>query len=304
MGEATKIQWCDATFNPWRGCTKISAGCANCYAETQSKRNPSVLGVWGDRGTRVVASETMWRQPLKWDREAKNAGERRRVFCASLADVFEERPELVAPRQRLFELIGGTRNLDWLLLTKRPEVAVEHWPLWSGYALGGCIRQNLPIDGLLRDNLVVSNIWLGVSVENRATLGRIDVLRKIPAAVRFLSLEPLLEDLGQINLEGIHWVIIGGESGSQARPCHVEWIRSLVGQCQAAGVPCFTKQLGKRIRWMPKHGPCGLWPDHVRFEYQRGGEDSAHHIILRDPKGGDPEEWATDLRVRAFPMAV
>jgi hypothetical protein len=120
MAETTKIQWTDHTFNPWRGCTKVSPGCAHCYAETQSKRNPKVLGVWGDAGTRPVASESYWRQPVAWDRIAKAEGRRRRVFCASLADVFEDRPELAAPRVRLLALAALTPHLDWLFLTKRP----------------------------------------------------------------------------------------------------------------------------------------------------------------------------------------
>ena len=124
MGANSKIEWCDSTFNPWRGCTKVSAGCANCYAETMSHRNPALLGTWGPKGTRVVASEAMWRQPLRWNAEAALAKERfitesilerysgpyqrPRVFCASLADVFEDRPELIEPRARLWRLILAT----------------------------------------------------------------------------------------------------------------------------------------------------------------------------------------------------
>jgi protein gp37 len=154
MAANSKIEWCHHTFNPWRGCTKVSAGCANCYAETLSHRNPKVLGVWGDGGTRVVASESAWREPRKWNdwrhehdcgREATTIDaawycpehgecaadeihkvpfdaathQRHRVFCASLADVFEDRPELHTPRARLFQLIAETPNLDWLLLTSQ-----------------------------------------------------------------------------------------------------------------------------------------------------------------------------------------
>lgn len=273
MAETTKIQWAHATFNPWRGCQKVSPGCQNCYAETQARRNPRVLGEWGPEGERVIASETYWKLPLKWDREAQAAGERRRVFCASLADFAEVRPELVAPRQRLFELIGVTEHLDWLLLTKRPEVALENWPLWAGMAMGARLKA-----GLLNKafGLVIPNVWLGVSVEDQARKGRIDILRQIPAAVRFLSLEPLLEDLGELDLSGIHWVIIGGESGPKARPNRLEWDRSLIAQCRGAGVSCFEKQLGAR-------------PEEER------------PLRLRDPKGGDPAEWPADLRVREFP---
>ncbi len=121
MGEGSKIQWTHHTFNPWRGCTHVSPGCEHCYAEALSKRNPAQLGTWGAGGTRVVASEAYWKQPERWNRAAEAAGERHRVFCASLADVFEDRPELVEPRERLWRLIVATPHLDWLLLTKRPE---------------------------------------------------------------------------------------------------------------------------------------------------------------------------------------
>src|ERR1043165_5717693 len=103
MGAESKIEWCRHTFNPWRGCTKVSAGCAHCYAETRSKRNPKVLGIWGDDGTRPIGSDAYWKQPFAWDRASREAGERHRVFCASLADVFEARGELDEPRQRLFD---------------------------------------------------------------------------------------------------------------------------------------------------------------------------------------------------------
>lgn len=265
MAQNSKIEWTDHTFNPWRGCTKISAGCANCYAETLSKRNPATLGIWGDNGTRVVASESYWRQPLKWNRDAAAVGVRWKVFCASLADVFEDRPELEAPRLRLFELIAKTPNLDWLLLTKRPENVLRLWPAraldyWpDGWA----------------------NIWLGTTVENQEQADkRIPELLKIPARVRFLSCEPLLgavdlrlgpygretrsipafgRTLRQYLVAGewtqepprfrpIDWVIAGGESGPGARPSHPDWFRSLRDQCTAAGVAYFFKQWGE---WGP-----------------------------------------------------
>lgn len=162
MAEKTKIEWTDHTFNPWRGCMKVHAGCAHCYAESQSKRNPGMLGVWGDSGTRVVGSEEMWSQPGKWNKAAEKSGERRRVFCASMADVFEDwagpltnanghvlfpgncltnpwrdsgNPETEKPltlndvRRRLFALIDETPWLDWQLLTKRPENVRKMWPI-------------------------------------------------------------------------------------------------------------------------------------------------------------------------------
>lgn len=267
MAANSKIEWTTHTFNPWRGCTKISPGCAHCYAETLSHRNPKTLGIWGDNGTRVIASEAMWRDPLKWDRLAKEAGERHRVFCASLADVFENRPELDKPRHRLFHLINQTKNLDWLLLTKRPENIAKCCGGKDGNAYRSWTESPPP------------NIWLGVSVENQAAADeRIPILLKTPATVRFLSVEPLLSEVilhkyfaqckcghghgftacpnyGGVaqtchkcdcaNLSPmIDWVIVGGESGSNARPMHPDWVRSIRDQCGDAGVAFFFKQWG------------------------------------------------------------
>lgn len=314
MAENTGIEWATHTFNCWRGCTKISPGCAHCYAETMSGRNPKTLGVWGQNGKRVVAAEAAWRLPLKWNIQStsgieawrlhvelckqsgisdpgaewrRRAGpgesipERHRVFCASLADVFEEwtgpmmnsqdrrlwvsdaepgrwvcepeggldalapfekdnvaaglfRPLAMADvRSRLFRLIDDTPNLDWLLLTKRPE-NVTKMILEYHTRAGAQVCEVLP------------NVWLGTTVEDRQHgLPRIDILRFIPSAVRFLSIEPLLEDLGAIDLTGISWVIAGGESGHQARPMPPEAARSIRDQCLQAGVPFFFKQHGE-----------------------------------------------------------
>lgn len=269
MAENSKIEWTHHTFNPWRGCTKVSDGCKNCYAETMSKRNPATLGVWGDNGTRVVAAESYWKQPLKWNRDAEKAGERRRVFSASLADVFEDHPAIMPGwRARLGKLILDTPYLDWLLLTKRIENVYRMLPdFWINFTE----PYGMP-----------ANVWLGTTVENQEQADkRIPELLKIPAAVRFLSCEPLL---GAINLcrvsdgnghfnalstkhgvgltaredwreaidrqgsygvaESVDWVIAGGESGPGARPCHPDWIRSLRDQCQAAGVAFHFKQWG------------------------------------------------------------
>ncbi len=277
MAENSKIEWCRHTFNPWRGCTKVSEECDICYAETLSKRNPGTLGIWGKYGTRVVASESMWKQPLKWNAIAEALGERHRVFCASLADVFEDEktmPETAwtaveDARIRLFDLIDRTPHLDWLLLTKRPE-NVER--LWRFPRYRWCIQCNITestedeqlfwMDSDANDgygawrcqkcNAVESyarkNVWIGTSVGVKKTKNRIDALRQIPAAVRFLSCEPLLEDLGELDLTGIDLVIAGGESGATARPMHPDWVRSIRDQCKAAGVRFFFKQWGE---WLP-----------------------------------------------------
>lgn len=247
MAENSNISWTTHTFNPVRGCTKVSDGCKNCYAETMSKRNPKVLGIWGDKGTRVVASEDMWRKPVAWDREAQNVGERHRVFCASLADVCEDRPEWNAPRIRLKNLIRETPHLDWLLLTKRPE---NYLRLFWG-----------PEQGVWP-----SNVWAGTSVENQeAADKRIPHLLKCPAAIRFLSCEPLLGPIDLVDKTRtyrpaieVDWVIVGGESGPGARPCNVAWIRDIVGQCKAAGVATFVKQDSG-----PRPGMQGRIPDSI-----------------------------------------
>lgn len=302
MGSQTGIAWTDHTFNPWRGCTKVSAGCANCYAATMSKRNPAVLGEWGPHGQRAMAAPSYWRLPVQWNAAAKRDGVRRRVFCASLADVFEDRPELDAPRRSLFAAIAATPNLDWLLLTKRPEN----------------ITRLMPEAGL-------PNVWLGVSVEDQATAdARIPLLLEVPAAVRFVSYEPALgpvrfdriatEELGRLDaLRGFHfvdghnepistprlnWLIVGGESGPKARPFDIAWARSVVAQCKAAGVACFVKQLGARpIPLTPMRLPSF---DAVTGRRHRGWIEDGHHAIS-DPAGADPAEWPEDLRVREFP---
>lgn len=263
MGRDSKIEWTTHTFNPWRGCTKVSPGCTNCYAESLSKRFNGTLGIWGDKGTRVVAAESYWQQPRKWDRAAKESGERHRVFCASLADVFEDRPELIAPRVRLFHLITETPSLDWLLLTKRPENVRR---FYGGDGVSRSWSESMP-----------PNAWIGTSVENQATADeRIPHLLAIPATVRFLSMEPLLgpvdlgcayavppyctwcsghEPLCKGRLDGIDWVIVGGESGPGARPMHPWWAKSIQERCHVAGVPFFFKQWGE---WMPFDGPSDL----------------------------------------------
>jgi protein gp37 len=251
MAEKTNIAWTDHTWNPWRGCQKVSPGCTNCYAEAMSKRNPSVLGIWGSEGKRVIASEASWREPLKWDRKARDEGVRRRVFCASMADVFEDRPELVAPRVRLFHLISETRNLDWLLLTKRP----ENIRRFHG---SNDVPRSWPED-------MPPNVWLGVSVEDqRRADERIPVLNEIEVTVRFLSCEPLLGpidfDPARHNLYGrIHWCIVGGESGPGHRPMEVEWVRSIARQCDDAMVSCFVKQDSGPRPGQQGRLPADLW---------------------------------------------
>lgn len=271
MAENSKIQWTHHTFNPWRGCARVSPGCVYCYAETLSKRNPKTLGTWGVDGTRIVASEAMWNKPRIWDDKARAAGERHRVFCASLADVGEDRPDLVAPRKRLQMLIWLTPHLDWLLLTKRPENMTR-----------------------LFDRDVLELCWIGSTAEDQLRYDqRIGHLLHIPARKHFLSIEPMLEpidlrmggnalpDYSPLNpLAPLDWAIFGGESGGGARVCSVAWIRDGVRQCRAAGVAPFVKQLGKLVAY----GELGI----------NGGYRS------KDGKGGDMSEWP-EMFPREFP---
>lgn len=261
------INWTHHTFNAWIGCTRVSPGCKNCYAETLDRRNlHERVSHWGPGAPRKVMSDTYWRQPVKWNAEATAAGERRRVFSSSLADVFDEEGP-IEQRERLWQLIRETPSLDWLLLTKRPQ----------------CIRRHLPTDW----GEGYSNVWLGVSVEDRKHgLPRVDALRDIPAAIRFLSIEPLLEDLGEINLSGIHWVIVGGESGSRARSMDVTWVQSIIAQCSLENVAVWVKQLGKM--------PADEGEELVILG--QNGKRSGHADTM-----SDWPEYLSHLRVRELP---
>jgi protein gp37 len=298
----SKISWTNHTFNIAWGCQKVSEGCKNCYAESLANRwrGKGALPLWGPGSVRRPMSDAYWAEPAKWNKAAMAAGKPALVFCSSMADVFEDHPELVAPRARLFRLIEATPWLRWLLLTKRPQnmVRLAHGAGWSG--------------------AWPETVWAGCTVENQARADeRIPHLLAVPARVRFLSCEPLL---GPLNLEsalgtrcpecgGTHsvyagdrepvecdvcegsvwykpggrtvsWVIVGGESGHGARPFDLAWARSLRDQCGAADVPFFCKQLGAR--------PVGLnWA---------GGP-----LRLQDKAGADIEEFPEDLRVRQWP---
>lgn len=275
------------TFNPWIGCARVSKGCQFCYAETLMDTRYGRVE-WGVHGTRVRTSVAYWRKPLTWNRQAERDGVRRKVFCASLADVFEDREELGPWRGDLLDLIYRTPHLDWLLLTKRPENVV---PLIHAAVVD--LLENPAVTAVAQESTAATclewldgsppaNVWIGTSVEHQqAADERIPHLLRIPATVRFLSCEPLLgpvyltvvcekkwEDGGifidaltgdrwkkdgfdcPLDKTGqIHWVIVGGESGQGARPMHPNWARSLRGQCQAAGVAFHFKQWGA---WIPR----------------------------------------------------
>jgi len=265
MGERSAIEWTDHTFNPWAGCTKVSPACANCYAE---KSPGSVFrGVkWGPKAERVVSADSTWDNPIRWNRKAERDGTRPRVFCGSLCDVFEARDDLDEHRARLWRLIEETPNLCWLLLTKRPEEVLRRVPnFW--------LHDRPYFDDPGETYGWPANVWIGCTVEDQQRADeRIPHLLRIPAPVRFLSMEPLL---GPVDLasgyladvsrftwsrqsrdpydRGIQWVIAGGESGPRARPSHPDWFRSIRDQCEAVGVPFFFKQanLGNGLEKMP-----------------------------------------------------
>lgn len=278
----SKIEWCTHSFNPWHGCVKVSPGCQHCYAETLDKRFGRA--VWGPAKTtpRMGMSENYWKQPLRWNEAALRqpyGSERPRVFCASMADVFEDHPGVVEWRKRLWRVIEETQALDWLLLTKRPEN----------------VNRLAPGGGLAH------NVWIGTSVESQEYAEkRIPELLKVQARVRFLSCEPLLgplELLPYLDPKGgaccgsempcsclsnwpwdeyhneyarVHWVITGGESGRDARPVWPEWVRDIRDQCKHVGACFFHKQWGEYEPyeedahppfWNDQHGHCidGHW---------------------------------------------
>jgi protein gp37 len=259
MGEVTGIEWCDHTFNCWHGCDKVSPGCDNCYAEKEGKRHGTE---WGPHAERRRFGDKHWNEPRKWDRTAAKLGERRRVFCASMADVFDVHGP-AEDRERLWKLIQETPNLDWLLLTKRPQLAPRFLPWMQSGA----------------DPKPWPNVWLGTSVEDQERARqRLDVFVTLPAAVRFLSVEPMLGEVdlrpwlyrtcrecggvgidpraldgeacacaryGKVGKEltrAIDWVICGAESGNRARPMEEAWARYLKNQCASADVRFFLKQ--------------------------------------------------------------
>jgi protein gp37 len=324
MSELTKIEWTDHTWSPWRGCTKVSPGCANCYAEKLSHRNPAVLGQWGKGKPRVKAKN--WYDPVKWNR--REAGKlvshvefvensQPRVF-PSLCDWLDEEVP-VDWLMDFLELIHRTPNLDWLLLTKRPEnferIRGIHDHLRTLYVespgtAGGYTEAGLKFYSWFTRFVTegVANVWHGVSVEDQPRADeRIPELLRIPAKVRFLILEPLLGPVSVMENESgwplvgsdgkplINWLIIGGESGPGARPCNVEWIRDLVLQGREAGVPVFVKQLGAVA-------VSATDPGHkLRGGYGRHGGIEGYRLTLNHPKGGDPKEWPNDIQIREFP---
>ena len=343
----TSIEWADRVWNPVSGCTKVSTGCKHCYAETMAERffarlYPPVEDerdfgrgvkepyVRPRRFTDVQTHADRLDAPLRWRKPA-------RIFVNSMSDLFHEDvpDEFIAA---VFGIVASSPQHTFLILTKRPERARLWFAMLTSTAamvtdgdgeVRWCIKH---LDQHITRGFhcvlppwPLPNVWLGVSVEDQATADqRIPILLLTPAAVRWVSAEPLL---GPVNLhriehpeDGCHasalqgqrdenryefyhqldWVVVGGESGPKARPCDVAWIRSVVEQCSAAGVPAFVKQLGAKPLDWSRAEPTGRFrtdPDTGRRQLQ------VVQPKLRDRKGGDPSEWPDDLRVRQFPEA-
>lgn len=317
MGQITGISWTDHTLNPWWGCQRVSPGCEHCYAETLAVTRRK-LPVWGPPSTTERKRIASGLKDLpKWNAAAKRDGVRRRVFCASMADVFEAHPQVAPWRAEALDLLAQCDGLDVQLLTKRPEN----------------IRGMVPTAWLTN---WPAHVWIGTTVEDqRRAEERIPHLLKVPAAVRFLSCEPLLEsiDLDPMRCDfcgrseaqlqddrewsegngngwcnacdhelsvghwldacadesqrGVNWIIVGGESGPGARPFDLAWARSIVGQCDEAVVPVFVKQMGDTPR------------ETVRDEVY--DLDRSRTVKFRAHHGADPAEWPAELRRQSFP---
>lgn len=295
MSTTTAIQWTDKTWNPVRGCSIVSPGCVNCYAmkfahrfsgegkpyhglTKQTKAGPQWTGV-------VRPVPEVIDEPLRWRKPA-------RVFVNSMSDLFHDDVPW-AFIERVFDTMREASRHTFQILTKRPEnmrLFMENWTFHHGGPL--------------------ANVWLGVSVEDQQRYDeRIGRLLRTPAAVRFLSVEPLL---GAIDmrmggasipdysahdpLPDVDWVIVGGESGPGARPCHEKWIRGIVDQCRAEHVACFVKQVGSVPIAVPYRGSYWEW------KKERFGDD--WRVTLNDSKGGDMDEWPIGLRVREWPATA
>lgn len=244
VGETTSISWTDHTFNPWIGCTQVSPGCDNCYAMTLDKRWGK--DSWGKGKPRRVTSDTYWQQPLRWNRDAEKEGRKHMVFCASMADVMDdEAPE--GQRERLWNLIDETPNLVWQLLTKRPQRYERYLPAMFRFG----------------------NVILGTTAEDQPNYDiRWWILRDICRELRlqpWISYEPALGPLTMLTQEELpKWIIFGGESGANRRPCEREWADNLLAECRNHGVKFFMKQMGGRT---PTEGKAAIPPELMIQEF-------------------------------------
>lgn len=291
MGKESAISWTHSTFNPWWGCYEVSPACDNCYARELANRWD--FKVWGKDAPRRFFTDKHWNEPVKWNAAALKSGVRNRVFCASMADVFEERADLDVWRLRLWDLIEKTPNLDWMLLTKREKA----------------IQKMLPAAWIQKPR---PNVWLGVTAENqRRANERIPALLDVPAVVHWISAEPLLgpidfapwiagyrHDVTHDRLDapdgaviageervagtwhrrkGIDWVIVGGESGNHPRRMDPGWVNEIREQCKRGNVAYHFKQKGRIL---------------------------AAELGCKDREGKDLSEWPMEFRVQEFPKPV
>lgn len=309
MSDHTNIEWADSTVNFWSGCTKVSPACSHCYAETLSKRNPAVFGKWGPGAPRSEHLKGATANVRKWQHQAQafaeaHGGRRRRVFVNSMSDWLDDEvpSEWLA---RLLFAISEAPDVDFLLLTKRPENFDSRLKAANIFFAENYSKSWTELEVWWQGKTVFDNVWIGVTAENQAMADqRIPKLLEIPARVRFLSCEPLLGPVdlndwiylcpecdgngcstrkdcinGYVN-QGIHWVIAGGESGPDARPMHPDWARSLRDQCGEAGVPFLFKQWGEYV-------PAFMVENETRFDGQileetimcKVGKKAAGHII-------------------------
>jgi len=324
MGETTGISWTDHTFNPWRGCTKVAPECHSCYADQLAKRNPKTLGIWGPNGTRVMGAPAYWKEPIKWNREAEKAGERRRVFCASLADVFEdwrgvihdhrgtqvfidgdrfttdglldEYPHALPSasmcdlRAKLFALIDDTPHLNWLLLTKRPENVRRMWPAYTYHA---CVTGDCPHDRQSdcdkADTHYRDNVWLGTSAGTQATANKaiphLLACRDL-APVLFVSCEPML-DAVDFSPFLWNWESFPGATGT------LDWA--------IFGVESNGKRVGRLGSFLCE----GAWESHARTLVGQCRSAGVAPFVKQIPMNGvvshDLAEWMPSLRVQEFP---
>lgn len=264
MGKDSKIEWCDHTFNPVWGCVKCDPGCENCYANSLASRFG--YDVWGPEKPRRLFGEKHWNEPRRWDKQAAKQGIKAKVFCGSMCDVFEIHAnnewqrKLDVEREKLWGLINKTPNLIWMLLTKRPENVL----------------------GLIPD-VMPKNVWMGVSVSEPNGMRRVEELAKIPARVRFLSVEPMIGMVWASRY--IDWVIIGGESEQhgKARPLPISSAADLIEQCDHLAIPVFVKQMGTH------------WAKRTKVD----GWKTAYE--LGDRKGQDMSYWHEMFHRREFP---
>lgn len=226
MGKNSGISWTNHTFNPWWGCQRVSPGCQHCYAETLDARWYDGVH-WGGKDTqRKEMKPAYWDQVAQWNKEAKDSETPTTVFCASMADVFEDRPELFPLRKKLFKTIIDSPSLTWLLLTKRPEN----------------VERLIPLDWMCES--FPRNVWLGVSVESQGYVSRVMSIAHL-LVKRFVSVEPMLGPVTFAQaLPFIHWVICGGESGAGYREMELSWVYDLLNECRRIKIPFFMKQMG------------------------------------------------------------